>query len=93
MNHRQLAKMALHPVQFAILEALDERGEASPASLTRLLSADGALLYGYADGLGTVSYHAKVLAGRGYIIETRTRPVRGAVEHFYRLAADLRGES
>jgi DNA-binding transcriptional ArsR family regulator len=51
-------------------------GEVSPNGLSKALD----------EGLSQVSYHIKVLRDDcdGMIEETRTRPVRGAVEHYYR---------
>ena len=34
--------------------------------------------------LGNVAYHIRVLLDAGVIEKTQERPVRGAVEHFYR---------
>lgn len=51
-------------------------GEVSPNELSKALD----------EGLSQVSYHVKVLRDEcdGMIVETRTEPRRGAVEHYYR---------
>jgi DNA-binding transcriptional ArsR family regulator len=63
-----------HPLRLRILEAITEQGEASPVGLSRELEVP----------LATVSHHVRVLRDLGRIAITRTKPRRGAVEHFYR---------
>ncbi|MFL5898693.1 MAG: helix-turn-helix domain-containing protein [Solirubrobacterales bacterium] len=63
-----------HPLRARILRTLVERGVMSPAELTRALGAD----------LSDVSYHVRRLEELECAELVETRPVRGAVEHFYR---------
>jgi DNA-binding transcriptional ArsR family regulator len=63
-----------HPLRARVLRALFENDVMSPAELSRALRAD----------LGDVSYHVKRLEKLECAELVRTRPVRGALEHFYR---------
>jgi DNA-binding transcriptional ArsR family regulator len=69
-----LVKALGHPLRLRILEAMTERGEASPAGLARE----------FKQPLATVSHHIRVLRDLGWIELTHTEPRRGAVEHYYR---------
>lgn len=62
-----------HPVRSAVLAILAER-ISSPAEMARELDED----------LSNVSYHTKQLVELGCAELVSTRPVRGALEHFYR---------
>jgi DNA-binding transcriptional ArsR family regulator len=74
----RLAKALDHVLRQHILLAA-VAGEVSPKGLSKALD----------EGLSQVSYHVKVLRDDcgGIIEETRTRPRRGAVEHYYRATA------
>jgi DNA-binding transcriptional ArsR family regulator len=72
-----LAKALSHPLRQRILERLNAGGEASPNELARLLGAP----------LGNVAYHVRMLLELGCVELTRTRPRRGALEHYYRAIA------
>jgi DNA-binding transcriptional ArsR family regulator len=63
-----------HPLRARILRLLVERGVMSPAELSRTLRAE----------LGDVSYHVRRLEELECAELVSTRPVRGALEHFYR---------
>lgn len=63
-----------HPLRARILRLLVERGVQSPSELARALNAD----------VRDASYHAKRLVELDCAELVTTRPVRGAVEHFYR---------
>lgn len=63
-----------HPLRARVLRLLVERGVMSPAELSRTLRAE----------LSDVSYHVKRLAKLECAELVETRPVRGALEHFYR---------
>jgi DNA-binding transcriptional ArsR family regulator len=63
-----------HPLRARILRLLVERGVMSPAELSRALRAE----------LSDVSYHVKRLEALECAELVETRPVRGALEHFYR---------
>jgi len=69
-----LLKALGHPLRLRIVEAITERGEASPVALARE----------FQQPLATVSHHTRVLRDLGWIELVRTQPRRGAVEHFYR---------
>ena len=63
-----------HPLRARILRLLSDRDVMSPAQLSRELHAE----------LSDVSYHVRALVKLECAEEVFTRPVRGAVEHFYR---------
>lgn len=69
-----LVKALGHPLRLRIVEAITERGEASPIGLAR----------DFERAVATVSRHFRLLRDLGWIELTRTQPRRGAVEHFYR---------
>ena len=75
------AQVFAHPVRARIVSAL--RKVAGPRSPSALAAELG-------EPLGTVSYHVKVMLKLGVVVETGTRPVRGALEHFYALSDDPR---
>lgn len=72
-----LVKAVGHPLRLRILEAIAERGEASPVGLAREFQYP----------IATVSHHVRLLRDLGWVELTRTEPRRGAVEHFYRAVA------
>jgi DNA-binding transcriptional ArsR family regulator len=65
-------KALAHPLRIRILAMLAER-RASPTQLADKLGIP----------VGKVSYHVRTLVNLGVIELVDTRPVRGAVEHFY----------
>lgn len=70
----ELMKALNHPLRRRILRRLHNLDESqSPAQLRRQFDID----------IGHVSYHMKVLKDFGFVTLTRTRPSRGALEHFY----------
>ena len=66
-------KAMSHPLRASILRILAER-TASPAEMARELDEE----------LSNVSYHTKQLVTFECAELVSTRPVRGALEHFYR---------
>ena len=72
----RLVKALAHPIRMKILNILDER-TATPKELAEALGLP----------LENVSYHVRTLKDFGFIKLERTRQVRGAVEHHYRIAA------
>jgi DNA-binding transcriptional ArsR family regulator len=70
---RKLIKVVGHPVKVRALTVLTER-TASPKEIADQLQVH----------IGQVSYHVRGLEQLGMIELVRTRPVRGAVEHFYK---------
>jgi DNA-binding transcriptional ArsR family regulator len=72
----RLVKALAHPIRMKILTILDER-TATPKELAAVLGLP----------LENVSYHVRTLKDFGFIKLERTRQVRGAVEHHYKLAA------
>lgn len=71
---RNRLKAMEHPLRARLLRLLVERGVQSPAELARVLGAE----------LSDVSYHVRRLEELDCAELVTTRPVRGAVEHFYR---------
>lgn len=67
-------KAVSHPTRFEILRVLESRGLASPSDIAKEIS----------EPVGNVSHHVKVLVECDCIELVETRPVRGALEHFYR---------
>lgn len=67
-------KAMSHPLRAEIFRLIRDRGSMSPAEVARALEAD----------LTDVSYHVRKLREFGCVEEVLSRPVRGAVEHFYR---------
>jgi len=72
----RLVKAMAHPLRLRVLTLLND-GIASPSELAERLG----------ERLGNVSYHVRILAELDCIELVRTRPVRGAVEHYYRATA------
>jgi len=73
-DKRHRLKAMEHPLRARLLRLLVERGVQSPAELARALGAE----------LSDVSYHVRRLEELDCAELVTTRPVRGAVEHFYR---------
>lgn len=67
-----------HPVRVQILVALDTDGVLSPAQLVDRVDPKV--------GLGNVAYHMRELRSLGLITPAGTEAVRGALQHFYRIA-------
>lgn len=69
----------LHPIRQAILEYLDKEGKGSPNQISEETGHP----------LGLVSYHMKVMLKykEPWVATAGTRPRRGALEHFYKLAS------
>lgn len=72
----RLVKALAHPIRMKILDILDD-GTATPKELAASLGLP----------LENVSYHVRTLKDFGLIKLERTRQVRGAVEHHYKVAA------
>lgn len=70
---QRLIKALGHPTRTRALAILNER-VASPKELAQEIG----------DGLSQVSYHVRVLLDCGYIELVKTKPRRGATEHYYR---------
>lgn len=68
-----LASAVAHPVRSRALTWMAERAT-SPAEIARALNID----------VSSVNYHVQVLVEENLIEQIGSRPVRGAVEHFYR---------
>ncbi|MBN9624087.1 MAG: helix-turn-helix transcriptional regulator [Actinobacteria bacterium] len=68
-----LAAAVAHPLRARCLTIFAER-DASPSEIARELRLD----------VSNVGYHVNALADAKLIERVRTRPVRGATEHFYR---------
>jgi DNA-binding MarR family transcriptional regulator len=72
----QLFAAVGHPIRLEVLDAIELA--ASPLSPKQIADRTG-------HKLPNVAYHVRILVDDGLIRQTRTRPVRGAVEHFYTL--------
>jgi DNA-binding transcriptional ArsR family regulator len=71
-----LGAVVAHPLRCRCLAILGER-VASPAEIAREIHVE----------VSKVGYHVSALAKAGLLEEVGQRPVRGAVEHFYRAVA------
>ena len=73
-----LARATAHPLRISILEilGLDGGRTLSPSDLSQELQIP----------LSNTNYHVTELAKAGLIVLERQRQVRGATEHFYRIA-------
>jgi DNA-binding transcriptional ArsR family regulator len=71
----RLVKALAHPIRMKILTILEDR-TATPKELAEMLGLP----------LENVSYHVRTLKDFGFIKLEKTRQVRGAVEHHYKLA-------
>jgi DNA-binding transcriptional ArsR family regulator len=78
MNWQLLARANTHPLRISILEVLelDDGRCLSPNDLSWELQMP----------LSNVNYHVTELFNAGLLELVDERPVRGATEHFYRLA-------
>lgn len=74
----RLVKALAHPLRVQLLRVLQDR-VASPSELAQELDAR----------LPNVSYHVRVLERLGVIELVRTKPRRGAVEHYYQARGKL----
>jgi hypothetical protein len=75
-----LFERSVHPTQVAVMEAMDWIGE--PFSPVQFCAMNG-----HRFEVGHAGYHFRKLVDAGLIECVGQRPVRGAVEHFYRRAA------
>lgn len=74
-----IAAATMHAMQAAIIAELYETPDPlSPKMLADRLGAT----------IPVASYHVGVLARKGLLTQTSTRPRRGATEHFYRPAME-----
>jgi DNA-binding transcriptional ArsR family regulator len=83
VDWEHLARATAHPLRVAILEILGIDGGRvlSPSDLSQELQIP----------LSNTNYHVTELAKAGLIDLVRTRQVRGATEHFYRLPGTADG--
>ena len=83
-DHRQLERLAssfrglAHPTRLQILRELGSDGALSPAQLVNRVQPKIAL--------GSIAHHTRELRSLGLITPAGTEPVRGALQHFYRLS-------
>jgi DNA-binding transcriptional ArsR family regulator len=75
-RQERLAAALRHPTRRRILLEMSGEPPGSPRQISRRIH----------EPLSNVSYHFRVLAECGILELVRTRPVRGVVEHFYRVA-------
>src|SRR4051794_38783359 len=78
MDWQRLARANTHPLRISVLEALamDQGRTLSPSDLSYELRVP----------LSNVNYHVTELVRSGLIDLAHERQVRGATEHFYRIA-------
>jgi MarR family protein len=83
VDWEHLARANTHPLRVSILEVIGIDGgrTLSPKDLSVELGAP----------LGNVNYHATELVRDGLLELASERQVRGAIEHFYRQAANSNG--
>jgi DNA-binding transcriptional ArsR family regulator len=67
-----------HPLRRQILREMAGREAVSPRELGTTLGHP----------LSNVSYHVRVLADCAAIVLVKTKPVRGSMQHFYRVAVE-----
>ena len=79
INDPRLVKALAHPLRVQIMRVLQGR-VASPSELAEELDAR----------LGNVSYHMRVLERLEVVELVKTKPRRGAVEHYFRARGTLR---
>ena len=83
-DHRTLERIAssfrglAHPTRLQILQELRSDGALSPAQLVNRVEPKIAL--------GSIAHHTRELRTLGLITPAGTEPVRGALQHFYRLS-------
>jgi DNA-binding transcriptional ArsR family regulator len=73
-------KAVAHPLRRAILRRLESNanGGLSPKDLAKELGTE----------LPNLSYHIRILADTGVLKLVKTKPRRGAIEHFYKRAGN-----
>jgi DNA-binding transcriptional ArsR family regulator len=71
-DRNALVKALAHPLRAQVYTQLRE-DEASPVDISQRIGAP----------LPNVAYHVRVLVEAGLVEQTRVKPVRGAVQHFY----------
>jgi predicted transcriptional regulator len=74
----QLLVALAHEMRWKILWTMRPDQESSPRGISREIS----------EPLGHVSYHMRVLHRLGVVSLVRTKSVRGATQHFYRLSIE-----
>lgn len=77
---KALGRVLSHPARVAILFSLERKGTISPTEAAEAQDLS----------VGTSAYHMRTLTTLGLVRVKATRPVRGAVEHFYELTPDGR---
>ena len=75
----QLLTALRHPLRRLILREMSREGKSI---------STGELAGALKQPLSNVSYHVWVLADRGAIALAKTKPVRGSIQHFYRLSIE-----
>ena len=83
-QRRRRETLRPHPVRDQVLETMATYGRPiSPTQVQRVLPDQS---------LGSVAYHIRVLAAAGVIELADEKRVRGAVEHYYAIVADVAAE-
>lgn len=76
LDWEKIARRYTHTTKIEILEWLMGVDDGSPAEFARERGL----------AVSVAGYSMRALARDGYVEATRERPVRGSIEHFYRLA-------
>jgi hypothetical protein len=78
LDWQGLAEASMHPLKLRILEraATNPDAKFSPVELA----------HEFGEKLGSVSYHVRQLHAQRLLKKVGTKPVRGAVQHFYVIA-------
>lgn len=78
----QAARLISHPLRLELLRRYSD-AEQSPSDLSNVVVGRRLSRQGLGP-IGNVSYHTRILARAGAVKQTKTKQVRGAVEHYYR---------
>lgn len=79
IDWERVARSSVHPLRLRILQLIFARGESSATELAALLD----------EGVPNTSYHVRILAKHGLLVEARVERVRGTLAHFYKLREGL----
>ena len=82
-----LVSRILHPVQVAIIEALNWIGRPlAPSEVVQMFESQPYTV-------ANLDYHTKALLDHGVLLLAYTEPVRGTTKHYYVLAPEFRCRS
>lgn len=93
VDWERVCEMHMHPLKLEILRGIAATGETSPVRIAERCVGDvpdDERAAAVKRIMGNVSHHVRTLLKEGLIEPTRTIPRRGALEHMYRIASDIR---